>query len=443
MLITREIIERIEGEATLELSWSQEKIAFAKIKFLNFRGIEKILEQRPFLDALVITPRVCGICNTSHTISAIRAIENAYTNMGIKVDLSNKAGEIREFALCAEKIQNHIKWLYFSILPELQKMSQGDDEQYFCLSGAKNQLALGASADILKAMAIFTGQWPHGSFCIPGGVSCDPTQGDVLEAMRYVQDVTKFAQKEIFGVDIEEFLHFKSLDELLQTQGALRDCIEIIRSQELQNIGKSYDRFISFGAETGALKCEGMQIKSADANLAYESLENTYFKENGYTYSKSALYKSKYFETGPLARMMTQKHPLIRDLHRKYKDSILTRIVARVSEIVTLLQHSIELLESMDISQASCTSPKIAHKNITSFGVGTCEAARGSLIHKIEIQNGNICKYDIITPTVWNLGNGSIKEPSIAQLALIGLDTVQKADLVFKSFDVCAVCTTQ
>ena len=121
--ITKEILQRIEGEATLELEWRDDKIDYAKIKFLNFRGIEKILENRPFLDALAITPRVCGICNTSHIIAAINAIEDAYVSMGVDLKLSKKAKQIREFALNAEKIQNHIKWLYFSILPEILEIN--------------------------------------------------------------------------------------------------------------------------------------------------------------------------------------------------------------------------------------------------------------------------------------------------------------------------------
>jgi len=56
---------------------------------------------------------------------------------------------------------------------------------------------------------------------------------------------------------------------------------------------------------------------------------------------------------------------------------------------------------------------------------------------------GHIHAYDIITPTVWNLGNGDKENPSVAQKAIMGLDSVEKADFVFKSFDVCSVCTTQ
>jgi len=444
--ITKEILQRIEGEATLELEWKENKIDYAKIKFLNFRGIEKILENRPFLDALAITPRVCGICNTSHIIAAINAIEDAYISMGVDIKISKKAKQIREFALNAEKIQNHIKWLYFSILPEILEINGEHDKNIKAFEGKEWIKAQKICSEILKAMAIFTGQWPHGSFCMVGGVTCDPTRGDIYEAMRYLETVIDFCEKDIFGISLEEFISFDASIQIMGTKGSLQKTIEVIVKNRLAQIGKSYDRFIFLGNNSSkkrSKKCEITRVLNADVNFVSESLKNSFFEEDGYTYSKSAMYKNKYFETGPIARMMIIKNPLIRDFHRKYKDSILTRVVSRVSEIAHLLIKSKKILEKINLSEPSCISHTIPYNTINATGIGRCEAARGSLLHKIEIKRGKIKSYDIITPTVWNLGNGSKEEPAVAQKAIMGLNTIEEADLVFKAFDVCAVCTTQ
>lgn len=100
-------------------------------------------------------------------------------------------------------------------------------------------------------------------------------------------------------------------------------------------------------------------------------------------------------------------------------------------------------MENIDIREYSCINPKVNFSDINSEGVGIVEAARGSLIHKVKIKKGLIQSYDIITPTVWNLGNGSKKHPAIAQNAIIGVNDIKKADFIFKSFDICSVCTTQ
>ncbi|NCB54903.1 MAG: hypothetical protein EOM49_08220, partial [Epsilonproteobacteria bacterium] len=127
MKITKEIIERIEGEAALEVEWEDEKIAFAKLKFFNYRGIEEILRKRPLYDALAFTPRVCGICSHSHALACVRAIESCFEHAQETITLNKKARDIREIALNAEKIHNHIKWYFLSVLPELEKM---DDPTY-------------------------------------------------------------------------------------------------------------------------------------------------------------------------------------------------------------------------------------------------------------------------------------------------------------------------
>lgn len=64
------------------------------------------------------------------------------------------------------------------------------------------------------------------------------------------------------------------------------------------------------------------------------------------------------------------------------------------------------------------------------------------MLHEVKIHKGIITSYDIITPTVWNLGPGNDIEYSVSQKAILGLDTIEKAKIVLRSFDVCSVCTT-
>ena len=77
---TVDLIERIEGEAKLNCTWKNEKIVDAKIDFLNFRGFEYILQGKSALDALVYTPRICGICGQAHLKATVEALENIYEN---------------------------------------------------------------------------------------------------------------------------------------------------------------------------------------------------------------------------------------------------------------------------------------------------------------------------------------------------------------------------
>jgi len=448
MKITKEIIERIEGEATLELEWKDEKISFAKIKFLNYRAIEDILKGKHLLDALMITPRVCGICSHSHVNASINAIEDCYKDYGIKLNLSDKAKQIREIVLNAEKIQNHIKWFYFLILPELFKINKDkfvdtqpfNDKEWF-----EAQVALSES---LKVGSIFSGQWPHGSFVMPGGVTCDPTQGDITNAKNFLLNTQIFCEENLYGCSLDEFLKLDTMLDLTSHSSTLRISIELMKELGFHTIGKSYDRFISLGEYIGVYKpTKAIKTRLFNANIKFakESLKNSFFdsKTKGFTYSKSAVYKNDFYEVGPLARLMINKDSMIRDCHRRCTDSTVTRIIARIRELALLIKRTSQLLDIIDINEKSMNTPNFMPKNITGEGVGVVEAARGSLIHKISVKDGIIKKYDIIPPTVWNLGNGTKENPSIAQKAIIGLNSIEKADFIFKSFDVCSVCTTQ
>jgi len=99
-------------------------------------------------------------------------------------------------------------------------------------------------------------------------------------------------------------------------------------------------------------------------------------------------------------------------------------------------------LLNINLSEPSYIKPKINIKNLEGQAYGFCEAARGSLIHKVIAKEGKIEKYDIITPTVWNLGTRCKNYLSPAEKAVIGLNDKLKAEMVVRSFDVCSVCTS-
>lgn len=94
------LIEKIEGEAKLHFSFEKKKINHVDIEFMSTRNIEKILEGKPALDALVINPRVCGICGHAHLLATVQALENCYENL----ELSPKAKLLRELTLNFELI---------------------------------------------------------------------------------------------------------------------------------------------------------------------------------------------------------------------------------------------------------------------------------------------------------------------------------------------------
>lgn len=430
-MITHELIERIEGEAVLDFKTDKcGTVQEAQIRFLHFRGMEAILEGRNVLDALIIAPRVCGICGHSHLIAAVQMIENIYRNTLGELRISEKAKAIRQITLSCELIQNHIKWLYLVMLHESAKLMGEIPET--------SLNALYVSSQINQLCALFSGQWPHSSYALPGGVTCDPTYVEVMQALKILDEVEQFVSQKVLGCPIEKFeLHLRN-DSHRVLEGDFATLLRRLKEINLLESGKSHGRFLALGDQKTVMR-EG-HITSADVYWVSEDSSNQLLRE-GKTFAKNALYKGEFYETGPLSRALLSKRQGITALYERYGDSAQTRLCARVEEMVMLISQVRALLKSLDLSQRSFIPP-VPIENISGEGIGIVEAPRGSLIHRAIIEKGRIISYSIITPTQWNLGNGDVTNPGVAQRAMIGAESIAKASLIFRTFDVCSVCTT-
>ncbi|MDF1875172.1 nickel-dependent hydrogenase large subunit [Sulfurimonas sp. SAG-AH-194-I05] len=431
-MTTKQLVEQIEGEASVYFDTDDEKVVFSTIAFPHFRGMENILKGKNALDALVITPRVCGICGHAHLMACVRAIEDAYKNAGESVVLSKKAENIREFTVVMEIIQNHLKWIYFVLLPELYKRSDSKQTSY-PLKGA-----FGASL-ATKAIALLGGQWPHSSYMVPGGITCDPTYIEILQAQGFLEELIAFFEKESLGVALDDFLAYETCKEFAQGDADIAKIEAYLLQLGMHEKGLAYDRFIVLGKHQFSRQSKIKQTRFFSVDSKYVSTVES-FSPNEKTFARNALYKDEYYEVGSLSRMMSLQIPLIKNIHRRYKDSAYSRVMARVYEVAHLMKHVKELLSEVRIDENSFNKPAPI-ETLTASGVGIVEAPRGPLIHKIDIEKGMIKNYEIITPTQWNIGSSNKNKLTPVQKTMQGHSKTD-ALFIFRTFDVCSVCTT-
>lgn len=432
--MTKTILERIEGEARLELEWNNGAVSGARIAFPNFRGYEFILKGRPALDALAITPRICGICGHAHLIAAARALEDAWRNGGGVCLLPPKAAALREVTQIAEMLQSHVKWFYFFLLPELERYEKASlpaPERFRPFAGSAWNRARETAADYVKLAALFSGQWPHASYAVPGGVTADFSPTDLHRAKALAARAGS-----LLAGETEEHLNV-----LVQT----------VENSPLFHRGDGPNRYLVLGEISGVChpgRNENGESRALDLSRVAESDEHTFRPEEKnpppkkYGWAKTALYDGELYETGPLARAVVARRSRVLDALERSPGAFLPRIVARMDEAALLSKRLETLLDELDPSRPSYVKPDPDPKELTGTGVGVVEAARGSLFHKVTVQRGIITRYDVITPTVWNLGPGVGDRPGIAEGAILGSASPEEADLILRSFDVCAVCTT-
>ena len=68
---------RVEGDLEVTLDVAEGRVARAEVNAPLYRGFERMLEGRDPRDAMVITPRICGICSISQSAAAARALAGA------------------------------------------------------------------------------------------------------------------------------------------------------------------------------------------------------------------------------------------------------------------------------------------------------------------------------------------------------------------------------
>ena len=448
---TIDLVERIEGEAKLHCTWSNKKVSDARIDFLNFRGFEYILEGKSPLDALVYTPRICGICGQAHLKATVEALENVYENINEKLQVTQKAKLLRQIGLNIEIIDSHLKWFYMFIMPDIIKLDTNDLGIYMPLKGSRWMEAQKSASETIKALAIIGGQWPHTSYMLPGGVMSDPTKLDLVMMQNYLQNTISFFEKSISGVSLENYLDFASIDNLENLSADLKYFKDLSFKYTLEKYGKSHNRFITLGESSlfkrGKIKQRLVHkldfskiVEDSSYSFSINKEENNSQK---HTWSKSVSYDESFFETGPLSRAIISNRKFIKEIHKSFEDSVFTRVMARMDEMAFLLFETNKLILQVDVSELSYIKPKYSLKDVENAkAIAVVEACRGSLLHNISIEKGLIKSYDVITPTVWNLGPKNKTQKGIAQKAIIGSPSIEIAKIVLRSFDVCSVCTT-
>jgi hydrogenase large subunit len=471
-------LNRVEGDLDIKVSIEDGIITNAKSVGTLYRGFENILTGREPMDALVITPRVCGICSISHLQASVNALEDAYD-----ITPPPQAVRLRNISVMCENMQSDLKQLFLMFMADFSheyykkydffKITKSHYEPFH---GKLSKSILQATKDILKIVAYIGGQWPHTSHMIPGGLS---VISDDLEVLRIRYLVIKFKQwmeEEIFKAsfdEVKEIDSFKSLEAFIDKhpQSHISYFYKVLKEANLLHIGSCGYGFINYGSiqnsdgsfvipkgiyEDGAIKELDTTKITEDLSHAWYQGENTHpfksttvpnvNKDEAYSFSKAPRYDNKAYQTGPLGEELIYGNKLFIDLHNRFGDSLFVREFARFLRplrYVELMEREIEDV----IKNINEPIYSKAQKPDDSMGVGLTHAARGALGHWIKIVNGKIDKYQIISPTTWNgspmdeNGNLGAWEKALIGVEIKDVNNPMELGHVIRSFDPCLVCT--
>ncbi|MEW6067312.1 MAG: nickel-dependent hydrogenase large subunit [Nitrospirota bacterium] len=470
---------RVEGDLEINVDVKDGIVQNARSKGVMFRGFEIMLKGRCPMDSIVFTPRICGICGASHGIASSVAMRNAW-----KCKMPDNAYRVKNIVLAIEILMSHLTHFYMLFAPDLTNKKYSSHFEYpeivkrFLPFKGKSYLkAIEARPSMLELMGVFAGKWPNTLIFQPGGVTCSISISRQTKALGLLRELQDYIEERLVGCDIDRWLENKSLHEVEKwlEEPRHRDSdmgtyIMYARKIGLDKIGIGPSRFLSYGAfelpegktwiSSGYYnnKYFTFEEKKITEHIKYSFLkgyegglhpsqgitEPDANKKEAYSWSKSPRYNDNVVEVGPLARMILDKDPLICDIFSKLGASVFLRVLTRLHEAVRLVKQVGVWIKEIDARSPFYKKPIML---VDVSGVGIVEAARGSLGHWITIKSNKIERYQVVTPTSWNLSpKDSLDQHGACESALNGtmiedIDNPVEIGHVIRSYDPCLVCT--
>ncbi|MBI4494551.1 MAG: nickel-dependent hydrogenase large subunit [Chloroflexi bacterium] len=485
-------LNRVEGDLELRVELESGVVADAWSSGTMYRGFERLLVGRGALDGLVITPRICGICTTSHLTAAALALD-----MVAGVQPPPDAVRIRNVALMAEHIQSDVRHGVLMFMPDFtnpayraQPLYEEAVRRYRPLKGEAAIEVIKETKRVLEIVAILGGQWPHSSYMVPGGIVSVPGTSDLLQCRQLLQRYRGWYERRILGCTVERWLEVHTASDLaawLDEREAHRSSelgfyLRFARAIGLHKLGRGHGHFLSYGSlelpegtQVRGRKggdtlvpagfARGTQVDGFEQEQIAEHVAHSWYvdyaggkhpfegetrpyatgqESKKYSWAKAPRYDGLPAETGPLAEMVIAGHPLFTDLVARDGPNVFVRELAR-------LARPTELIPAMEAWLAETTGDGKFYVSpgevVEGTGFGLTQAGRGALGHWVKIENQKIAHYQIITPTAWNASprdSDGVRGPW--EEALIGTqvkDVANPVELghVVRSFDACLVCT--
>jgi len=451
-------VTRIEGHLNIEVEIDKvngvQQVVDAKASGGLFRGFEKILVGRDPRDAQHITERICGVCPVGHGLASVRALDNAFG-----VTIPNNARIMRNLVNASNFIESHILHFFLLSAPDFiegpamppwqedwktdRRFSKSVND--LLVSHYLQALTMRRKAD--QITAIFGGKAPHPPAFIPGGFTTTPRQERIDDFRAILNELTNFIQ-DVYLPDVE----------LLAS-----------KYPDYFSIGRGHGNLLSYGvfdldsAGSNKLLSQGRSmdgsrtVEAVDEGMIAENVKHSWFsdgaplhpssgvttpenpKADAYSWLKAPRYDSNPYEVGPLARMWATG---------EYQNGIsaMDRHMARANEALKIALAMQQWLDELVPEGPVYEDPQPFPQSATAYGL--TEATRGALGHWLEIENGKLSHYQVISPTTWNVSprdDAGVTGP--LEEAIIGTP-IENADQpievmrIIHSMDPCLDCAT-
>ncbi len=451
-------ITRLEGHGKIEIFLDKKgNVSRAYLQIPELRGFEKFSEGRLAEEMPRITPKICGVCPTTHHMASGKTLDDLF-----KVDPPPAAKKIRELVNSAFMAEDHTLHFFFLGGPDFIVGPDAPAGQRNIL-GVIEKVGLEAGVKVIEIRKrlrnIITkqgGRVIHPVCNLPGGVSKGVSKEDRKEYIQTAKDAVEFARFALsaFG------------DIVLKNQDYVDLVVGDIYKHETYYMGlvdkknkvNFYDGDIRVVDPTGK---EFVKFKPQDylkhieehvepwSYIKFPFLKKVGWK--GFVDGKN----SGVYRVAPLARLNASDGmatPLAQEEYEKMYSVLggkpahntLAYHWARLIELLYAAERLEELAKDKEI-----LSPRIRNipTAVPKEGVGVVEAPRGTLYHHYRTDDrGRITKVNLIVATVNNSAAISMSIAKAAKKLIkngkVSDGLLNMVEMAFRAYDPCIACAT-
>jgi sulfhydrogenase subunit alpha len=368
-------ITKIEGEASMDVVVEDGKVTNVKFAIVEYkRFFTQAMKGKSIVAMPAHLARICGTCSNAHVMAAIVACEDA---LGITPTAQTQL--LRKLTMHGLMIRDHALHLYLFVMPDLYnkdaflEFDDNDPEQHQLLHDGFDVKAAGNH--LAQTVA---GRSVHATYPVIGGFLQVPSKEHAMESVAELQGV-RDAVLRLIDIFIKAPQHLDCKTKFMAL--VPDDTFGYIGGKIISSIGEVFDK------------------KDFRKHLEHTVLP--YSQASAYTY------KGESYMVGSLARVNLAKDKL----HPKTKESakealklfpstdIFHNNLAQAIEILHSIDESIDILSN----NTFVAEPVIKAEMKAGVGMGVIEAPRGTLYHKIVIDDkGIVTDGEVIVPTGQN-----------------------------------------
>lgn len=414
-------IARIEGHGNVHVSIEDGRVTDVQMNIVEpARLFESMVAGRPYNQISYIASRICGICSSSHVVTDLMAIEEAF---GVQV--SERTRMLRELLVYGSYLQNHAAHLFVFAAPDFL-----GEESLFPVAQSNPALFEGGLAIKALGNELCTkvgGRSIHPITAVVGGFTHE------MSADEYEELADKLAAMRPFAEQVVDV--FASFDvPQMESEGDLI----ALHEEGHYAVASGRPAFASNREEFDAAEYrDRIEEYTVGHSAAYFSRR----ADTKQSFAASALARMNlsWNELTQPARLAAAKAGLRPPATNPYLNN-----VAQAVELVDVCVRCEAMLR--ELAKGEGDSAPVAFEPRAGRGVGMTEAPRGTLVHDLEFDGeGRVVRASIITPTVHNLSDTERNIRKVAEmLSGQGADeaTIRlEVEKLVRAYDPCLSCS--